>query len=132
MYKTITTPADMSWLEITVEGFILQLTSEDIQLLITRIIDEGIGDWAVIDHVTHTEIGGYTVPIQISCIDTNKAYMIGAQDIAYGIQRACIDFPYALDTTAGYRLRVNSLTQEDIDEIVQLAVFEKIQYGYVW
>ena len=31
MYKTITTPADMDWLEITVEGFTLQLTLKDIQ-----------------------------------------------------------------------------------------------------
>ena len=132
MYKTITTPADMDWLEITVEGFILQLTLKDIQELIARIINGGIGDWAIIDHVTRTENSSYTVPMQISCIDTNKTYLIDMQDILYGIQRAWIDFPCALDTTAGYRLNVDRLTQEDIDEIIQLAVFKRVQYGYVW
>lgn len=132
MYKTIPNETDRDWIEITVDGFLLQVTIKDIQMIIYRVINDGVGDWAVIDHVTHTENREYTVPIQISCIDTNKAYDIEMQDILYGIQRAWIDFPYALDITAGYRLNINKLTPEDVDEIIQLAVFKRIQYGYVW
>lgn len=117
--------------------FNLILTEEELSKLVNRIIYEGIGDWAIVSHATAIKknnglIGSYTLPFQVEDIETNKEFIVDKQSILKSIGKTLIDFPYALDTTAGYNLNINKLTQEDIDEIVQVAVFGKIKYGFVW
>ncbi len=112
-------------IEITAE-FPMTFTSHDMAQLVSRIHNKGIGDWCVLENAS------VSFPLQLTEIDTNISYSIGLQDIKRAICAAWIDFPYVLDTQAGYNLAVDKLTQEDIDEIVQIAVFHKIKYGWTW
>ena len=43
-----------------------------------------------------------------------------------------MDFPYVLDTKAGFNLSIDKLTKEDIDEIIQIAAFKEMKYGFIW
>ena len=42
-----------------------------------------------------------------------------------------MDFPYVLDTKAGFNLSIDKLTKEDIDEIIQIAAFKEMKYGFI-
>ena len=118
--------------------FILTLQAKELNQLITRAITEGIGDWGIIDKATKVkgrakgnEKDMYTVPFHVIDISTNQSYTITRSKLLRGIRDGLIDFPYALDTQAGYNLKVNTLTREDIDEIMQLSIFKKMQYGFI-
>lgn len=112
--------------------FTLTLKKQELDQLITRAVKEGIGDWAIIDAATKvTGKGTYTVPFHVIDLETNQEYVVTRSKILRGIRDALIDFPYALDTQAGYNLAVENLIQEDIDEIIQLAIFKRIQYKFI-
>lgn len=115
--------------------FILTVTKNQIDQLVSRAINEGIGDWGMIDQATrvrkHKNQIIYTVPFHVIDIETNVKYLITKQKLLRGIRDGLIDFPYALDTEAGYNLNINKLNQEDIDEIVQIATFRKIKYKFI-
>lgn len=137
--------------------FTLTITFEQIDRMINRAINEGIGDWAIITKATRRKVRPkglkdiernstqqitqasnstqkhlkYTIPIQIEDITTNKKYVLHFPGIMKGIQEGLIDFTYALDTTAGYNLLIEKLTREDIDEIIQIAIFGDITYKFI-
>ncbi len=112
-------------LHLTTE-FTLTLTGQDFAQLARRIYKEGLGDWCVLESTS------VSFPLQLTEIDTNISYKVGLHDIKRAIGVAWLDFPYVLDTQAGYNLAVDKLTQEDIDEIIQIAVFHKIKYAWAW
>ena len=120
--------------------FDLTISNETIYSLVDVIINRGIGDWGVITKITtinNTMQTGeknyqYTLPIEVACIETNEAALITKDLIMCAISKTLIDFPYALDTVAGYSLAVDRLTDEDIDEIIQVAVFGSLKYGFAW
>ncbi len=107
--------------------FTLTFTLADIQHLVTRIYSEGIGDWCVLD-TEHTDFS----LIQLTDIATNCTYCIDLQELESAICTAWLDFPYALDVQSGCSLCVDRLSGEDIDEIVQIAIFGSMQYSWTW
>lgn len=126
--------------------FKLTTTDQDIEDLVSKAISGGIGDWAVITKATRVKATDkmvrpdrnsqsscppYTLPIEVINIDSGKEYIVTKEILLYALGKTLIDFPYALDTVAGYNIDVGKLTSEDIDEIIQLAVFGKIQYRFV-
>lgn len=106
--------------------FTLTLKSEDLEELVLRAMEEGIGDWALI-----TEAKISTLTTRLIDIGTNKEHTVTKEQLLKAISDTIIDFPYALDTLAGYNLEVKRLTCEDIDEIFQVAVFNKMQYKFI-
>lgn len=112
-------------IEITAE-FPMTFTLHDMARLAHRIQKEGLGDWCVLENTS------VSFPLQLTEIDTNIRYKVGLHDIKRAICAAWLDFPYVLDTQSGYSLAVDKLTQEDIDEIIQIAVFHKIKYDWTW
>lgn len=117
--------------------FTLTITKHELDQLVSRMVAEGIGDWGLITAATRLRQRGfsnlsntYTLPIQVVDIEINKTYIITRAIMLRAIRDSLIDFTYALDTQAGYNLVVDKLTREDMDEIIQLAVFKKIQYGF--
>lgn len=120
--------------------FDLTMSEEEIYSLVDRIITNGIGDWGIIAKVTamnntkqtNTKSFQYTLPIEVACIEINQSAVITKDILLYAISKTLIDFPYALNTSAGYDLEVDKLTDEDIDEIIQVAVFGYMKYGYSW
>ena len=118
--------------------FTLTITKHALDQLVSRMVTEGIGDWGLIMATTKPRQKElfrldttYTLPIQVVDIETGIIYNITRAIILRAIRDSLIDFPYALDTRAGYNLAVHKLTREDMDEIIQLAVFKKIKYGFV-
>ncbi len=107
--------------------FTLTFTLADIQHLVTRIYSEGIGDWCVLE----TEHDDSALP-QLTDISTNCTYSIGLPELTSAICNAWLDFPYALDVKNGFNLCVDRLSGEDIDEIVQIAVFGSMRYSWTW
>ncbi len=117
---------DFLTLDISVQ-FPLTLTLADMQNLVSRIYNEGIGDWCVLE-----DKYGSSLPLQLTDIATNCTYSIDLQDLTSAICSSLLDFPYALDVKNGFNLCVDKLTNEDLDEIVQLAVFGRMQYSWTW
>ncbi len=113
-------------IDISVQ-FSLTLTLADIRTLVNRIYNEGIGDWCVLED-KHENF----LPLQLTDIATNCTYSVDIQDLISAICASLLDFPYALDVQNGFNLCVDRLTNEDLDEIVQLAVFGRIQYSWIW
>ena len=114
-------------------NFNLTVTSEELNNLMIRMLNDGIGDWGLIDNkhfevTTHNKI---KFPIYITDITSNKVYPLTKQKLMRSIRDTLIDFPYALSTIAGYNLAIGSLTGEDIDEIIQVALFKDIKYSYI-
>ena len=72
----------------------------------------------------------YTFPIKVTDIEENITYTLKMENILWALMITIIDFPYALDTTAGYNLDVDKLTIEDIDEIIQVAVNRQLKYNF--
>ncbi len=107
--------------------FTLTFTLADIQHLVSRIHNEGIGDWCVLE----TERADASL-LQLTDITTNCTYSIGLQELESAICTAWLDFPYALDVQSGCSLCVDRLSGEDMDEIVQIAVFGNMQYSWTW
>ncbi len=107
--------------------FTLTFTLADIQHLVNRIYSDGIGDWCVLE-TEHDD----SALLQLTDITTNYTYSIGLPELTSAICTAWLDFPYALDVQSGCSLCVDRLTNEDIDEIVQIAVFGRIQYSWTW
>ncbi len=107
--------------------FTLTFTLADIQHLISRIYNEGIGDWCVLE-TEHENL----LPLQLTDIATNCTYSIGLPELTSAICTAWLDFPYALDVRSGCSLCVDKLTGEDMDEIVQIAVFGNMRYSWTW
>ncbi len=107
--------------------FTLTFTLADIQHLISRIYNEGIGDWCVLESEPADSL-----PLRLTDITTNYIYSIGLQELESAICTAWLDFPYALDVQSGFNLCVDKLTEEDIDEIVQIAVFGRMRYSWMW
>ncbi len=107
--------------------FTLAFTLADIQHLVTRIYSDGIGDWCVLED-KHTDF----LPLRLTDIATNCTYSIGLQDLTSAICTAWLDFPYALDVQNGFNLCIDRLSGEDMDEIVQIAVFGRMQYSWTW
>ena len=113
-------------------GFQVTLTKNQLDQLITRAIEEGIGDWCVIDKANKASRNNmYTVPIQIIDIETNQEHLITRSKLLRGIRDSLMDFPYVLDTKAGFNLSIDKLTKEDIDEIIQIAAFKEMKYGFI-
>ena len=122
--------------------FALTLKKEELDVIVTRAINEGIGDWGIITEATRVKAQGrqqakrgqrspvYSVPFEVVDIETNKAHTVTRGKLLRGIRDTLIDFPYALDTLAGYNLNVGKLTMEDIDEIIQQAIFKELRYGF--
>ena len=128
--------------------FALTLKKEDLDSIVTRAINEGIGDWGIITKATRVKAQGrqrakrgqraqgrqrapvYSVPFEVVDIETNKTHTVTRGKLLRGIRDTLIDFPYALDTLAGYNLNVGKLTMEDIDEIIQQAIFKELHYGF--
>lgn len=106
--------------------FPLTFTGHDMVQFVSRVHKEGLGDWCVLENAS------VSFPLQLMEIDTNISYSIGLHDIKRAICAAWIDFPYVLDTQAGYSFAVDRLTSEDIDEIIQIAVFNRIKYAWAW
>ncbi len=90
--------------------FTLTFTLADIQHLISRIYSDGIGDWCVLD----TERADSSL-LQLTDISTNCTYSIGLPAFTSAICTAWLDFPYALDVRSGFTLRIDKLTNEDIN-----------------
>ena len=120
--------------------FDLTMSEEEIYSLVNRIISNGFGDWGIISQVapidnkmqTFTKNYRYTLPIEVTCIEINQSAVITKEVLLRAIRKTLIDFPYALNTNAGYNLDVDKLTDEDIDEIIQVAVFGCMRHGYTW
>ena len=113
-------------------GFQVTLTKNQLDQFITRAIEEGIGDWCVIDKANKASRNNmYTVPIQIIDIETNQEHLITRSKLLTGIRDSLMDFPYVLDTKAGFNLSIDKLTKEDIDEIIQIAAFKEMKYGFI-
>lgn len=133
--------------------FHLTITPEQLDHLINRAINEGIGDWGLIEearvkhrkqacshHKHHAKnanhaqskvyLDRYTFPIKVIDIEENITYTLKMENILWALMITIIDFPYALDTTAGYNLDVDKLTIEDIDEIIQVAVNRQLKYNF--
>lgn len=122
--------------------FALTLKKEDLDAIVTRAINEGIGDWGIITEATRVKAQGrqqakrgqrspvYSVPFEVVDVETNKTHTVTRGKLLRGIRDTLIDFPYALDTLAGYNLNVGKLTMEDIDEIIQQAIFKELHYGF--
>ncbi len=113
-------------IDISVQ-FPMTLTFADIRTLVNRIYNEGIGDWCVLEDKHENSL-----PLQLMDIATNCTYSVGLRELEFAICTSLLDFPYALDVQNGFNLRVDKLTNEDIDEIVQLAVFGSMQYSWTW
>ncbi len=107
--------------------FTLTFTLADIQHLVSRIYSEGIGDWCVLE----ADHEGF-LPLCVTDITTNCTYSIGLNELESAICTAWLDFPYALDVQSGCSLCIDKLSGEDIDEIVQIAVFGRMQYSWTW
>ncbi len=107
--------------------FTLTFALSDIQHLVSRIYSDGIGDWCVLDSEPADSL-----PLRLTDITTNCTYSIGLPEITSAICTAWLDFPYALDVQNGFNLYIDKLTGEDIDEIVQIAVFGRMQYSWTW
>lgn len=122
--------------------FALTLKKEDLDSIVTRAINEGIGDWGIITEATRVKAQGrqrakrgqrspvYSVPFEVVDVETNKTHTVTRGKLLRGIRDTLIDFPYALATLAGYNLNVGKLTMEDIDEIIQQAIFKELHYGF--
>lgn len=106
--------------------FTLTLENEDLEELVIRAMEEGIGDWAIITGLKRSPLTVY-----LADITSNIEHTVTKEQLLKAISKTWIDFPYALDTLAGYNLVVNKLTCEDIDEIFQVAVFDKMQYEFI-
>lgn len=106
--------------------FTLTLENEDLEELVIRAMEEGIGDWAIITGLKRSPLTVY-----LADITSNIEHTVTKEQLLKAISETWIDFPYALDTLAGYNLVVNKLTCEDIDEIFQVAVFDKMQYEFI-
>ncbi len=117
---------DYITIDISVQ-FPLTLTLADMQNLVSRIYNEGIGDWCALEDVHENSL-----PLQLTDIATNYTYSIDLQDLISAICTSLLDFLYALDVKNGFNLCVDKLTNEDIDEIVQLAIFGSMQYSWTW
>jgi len=128
--------------------FELTTTEQDIEDLVSKAISGGIGDWAVITKATRVKATNrdkmdrpdrnsqslcppYTLPMEVINIDSGKEYIVTKEMLLCALRETLIDFPYALDTERGYNLDVGKLTSEDLDEIIQLAVFGKMQYRFI-
>ncbi len=107
--------------------FTLTFTLADIQHLISRIYSDGIGDWCVLESKPDD-----SSLLQLTDITTNCTYSIGLPELTSAICTAWLDFPYALDVQSGFNLCVDKLTAEDMDEIVQIAVFGIMRYSWTW
>ena len=111
--------------------FTLTLKKEDIESIVTRAINEGIGDWGIVTGATRVQgLPVYSVPFEVTDIETNQTHEVTRVKLLRGIRDTLIDFPYALDTLAGYNLDTGKLTREDIDEIIQQAIFKEKRYGF--
>lgn len=125
--------------------FELTVTDDQMDQLVHRIVyDYDIGEWAIVYSATykgrHRKITlpwmrdnwpqniKYTFPIVVIDIDSDKRYTIRKENIYWALAITLIDFPYALDTTAGYTIDINKLTPADIDEIIQVAATGKVFY----
>lgn len=115
--KFITLPISLS--------FPLTIEKKDIYHIVNRAIKDGIGDWGLIEDSPRA------LPRQIIDIATNQVYTLTRAKLLRSIKNTLLDFPYALDTTAGYTLNIHKMTQEDIDEIIQVAIFREIRYGFI-
>lgn len=125
-------------------SFTFELTVTDAQMdhLADRIVYEGIGDWGTIHSATHKQrfkriplprgknnlIVHYRFPIKVFDLDTGVVHIIRKENIYWALAITLIDFPYALDTKAGYNIDVDRLTLADIDEIIQVAATGKVFY----
>lgn len=106
--------------------FTLTLENDDLEKLVARAMEEGVGDWAIITGLKRSPFSVY-----LADISTNIEYTITKEQLLKAISETWIDFPYALDTVAGYNLAVDKLTCEDMDEIFQVAVFDEMQYEFI-
>lgn len=119
-----------------IQKFTLTLRKQELDQLISTAVEDGIGDWGIIIAVTGLNKSRpyrplYTLPIEVLDITTNKRHIVTKSKILRAIRDTLIDFPYALNTNAGYNLSIGKLTRENIDEIIQVAIFRKIKYKFV-
>ncbi len=113
-------------IDISVQ-FPMTLTFADIRTLVNRIYNEGIGDWCVLEDKHENSL-----PLQLMDIATNCTYSIDLPKLQSAICYSLLDIPYELDVQNGFNLCVDRLTNEDIDEIVQIAVFGRMRYSWMW
>lgn len=128
-------------------SFTFELTVTDAQMdqLADRIVyDDAIGEWAIVYSATYKGRRRkiplpwmrdnwprnikYSFPIVVINIDSDEVYTIRKENIYWALAVTLIDFPYALDTRAGYTINVDRLTPADIDEIIQVAATGRVFY----
>ena len=119
----------------------LTISYKDMNDLVYRIVDEGIGTWgqvinAKVYKVSEKRFGQhirrskkyYDFPITILDTNEDETYKIDKETLLTGIKEAWIDFPFVLDTTCGYDLKLRKLKASNIDEVIQLVLFGEIKY----
>lgn len=119
----------------------LTISYKDMNDLVYRIVDEGIGTWGQVIDAKVYKAGDkrlgqhirkskkyYDFPITVLDTNEDETYKIDKETLLEGIKEAWIDFPFVLDTTCGYDLKLNKLKASNIDEIIQLALFGEIKY----
>lgn len=104
-------------------SFDLTLSKSELERLFLKIYADGIGDWAVIEIKDKCEI-------RVIDIENNKEFTLKKDDILKALSETIIDFPYALNTEAGYNINIKKLTSEDMDELVQVACYGDMKYRF--
>ena len=144
--KKIKAPKSNGFIHIPI-SFTFELTVTDAQMdqLVQRIVyDDAIGEWAIVYSATYKGRRRkiplpwmrdnwprnikYTFPILVVDVDTGVVHTIRKENIYWALAVTLIDFPYALDTKAGYNIDINRLTPADIDEMIQVAATGKVFY----
>lgn len=113
----------------------VRLTDYSIDALVKRILKEGIGDWCVLKEAEDTgerKIALHQPLLYVTDIQTNTEYTLTKQMFMDTINEIWVDFPWAIDFEFNSDLDVMLLTEQDMDEIIQVACLEDIVYPYPW
>lgn len=108
----------------------LTVSEKQLDIVISKIYNEGIGDWAVISPMNQCAGQEVTLPFKVVDIETNQEFTVTKEKILFGLKCALLDFPYVLSTYNGYNLNAMQLSCEDLDEIIQVALFGEIKYEF--
>lgn len=117
------------------EFYEVKLTDYSIDALVKRIIQDGIGDWCVMQEVE--DIGERKITLNqpllhITDIHTNQEYVLTKQKLMETINDIWVDFPWAINFNFNSDLDVMLLTEQDMDEIVQVVCLGDLIYSYPW
>ena len=110
----------------------IRLTDYSADILVRRILDEGLGDWCVLqDGDAYTE---RKIPLQhpllyVTDIHTNTKYTLTKSLLTETVNMIWIEFPWAVNWEM-YDLDVLLLTDREMDVLIQFACFDDVVYPY--